>query len=217
VQTGSEPSYLRRPPRSRSATKDEQPPADRSTDCCSRRHKVAAITFAFRDRTDRCLLEIPQAPEGAPDECDRERTGVGVTATPRKERPALARVQLTPVPATDESGKRCRRLSNSHGNAAMAELSPSMPSPATSPRLLRVRRPAWLPDMLAATLRKRRGRPPRPPVPNRSPGTGAGVGDAARLRRSCAFAGEVHASDLCRAWRSSAFRGERALSRAASV
>src|SRR6516165_5191092 len=100
---------------------------------------------------------------------DRPLTRTGTIGSPRKERPALARVQLTPVPATDESGKRCRRLSNSHGNAAMAELSPSMPSPATSPRLLRVRRPAWLPDMLAATLRKRRGRPPRPPVPNRSP------------------------------------------------
>src|SRR6516165_3561923 len=180
---------------------------------------------ARRSRARDCLprYEEPMLAPGwltladASGESDLPLTRTGTIGSPRKERPALARVQLTPVPATDESGKRCRRLSNSHGNAAMAELSPSMPSPATSPRLLRVRRPAWLPDMLAATLRKRRGRPPRPPVPNRSPGTGAGVGDAARLRRSCAFAGEVHASDLCRAWRSSAFRGERALSRAASV
>jgi hypothetical protein len=40
-------------------------------------------TFAFRGRTDRCLLDIPQAREGAPDECDRERASIGVIATPR--------------------------------------------------------------------------------------------------------------------------------------
>jgi hypothetical protein len=37
------------------------------------------------ERKLQCLLGIPQAPDGAPDECDRERTSVGVTAKPRTQ------------------------------------------------------------------------------------------------------------------------------------
>lgn len=76
----------------------------------------------------------------------------------------------------DESGKRCRRLSNSQGIAGVAELSPSMSSPARSRRLLRpgastVRRGYSVATRGAGQPHRatRRGRPPRPPSPHRSP------------------------------------------------
>ena len=117
----------------------------------------------------------------------------------------LRRIDGSDTAGSDDSRKRCRRLSNSHGNAAVAELSPSMPSPATtSPRFVAagcVDHSAWLQrgyqTCWTATLRKKKRSAAEASRPESLAGKGgAGVGHAARLRRSCAFAGEVHASDV---------------------
>ena len=120
-----------------------------------------------------CCRPDPRRPASAPGSRSRGR--------------AAALVKADLAPESDDSRKRCRRLSNSHGNAGVAELSPSMPSPATSPRLLRpgastIRRGYSVATRRAGQPRcaKRRGRPPS--LPSRIVGRerGAGVGDAAR-------------------------------------
>ena len=101
----------------------------------------------------------------------------------------------------DDSRKRCRRLSNSHCIAGATELSPSMPSPARSPRLLRAGAcdldvaTAWLPKCWTATPRKRKGRPRRPPsltAADRGKRPLSGLAFVRLMRRAGATASRVH-------------------------
>ena len=108
---------------------------------------------------------------------------------------------LRPAAAWDDSRKRCRRLSNSHCIAGATELSPSMPSPARSPRSLRPGAwdldvaTAWLPKCWTATLRKRKGRPRRPPsltAADRGKRPLSGLAFVRLMRRAGATASRVH-------------------------
>ena len=119
------------------------------------------------------------------------------------------------MPATVEFSRQCGGGRTVSGDAVASD-EPSIVAAGCvdhSARLQRGYQTCW-----TATLRKKKRSAAEASRPESLAGKGGpGVGDAARLRRSCAFAGEVHASDVCRAWRSAADRGERALSRAAPV
>ena len=113
----------------------------------------------------------------------------------------LTRFQLARHSALEDSRKRCRRLSNSHCIAGATERSPSMPSPARSPRLLRPGAwdldvaTAWLPRCWTATLRKRKGRPRRPPsltAADRGKRPLSGLAFVRLMRRAGATASRVH-------------------------
>ena len=86
----------------------------------------------------------------------------------------------------------------------------------------RVRRPlgvatAWLPDVLDSHTAQKKRSAAEASRPEPFAGDGRLGWRPGAASRRCAFAGEVHASDRCRAWRSAADRGERALPRAASI
>jgi hypothetical protein len=120
----------------------------------------------------------------------------------RNEWPATGRQKSLPVaPPLDDSRKRYRRLSNSHCIAGATELSPSMPSLARSPRLLRPGAwdldvaTAWLAKCWTATLRKRKGRPRRPPsltAADRGKRPLSGLAFVRLMRRAGATASRVH-------------------------
>ena len=164
----------------------------------------------------------------------------------------LARIQLMLAVATDESGKRCRRLSNSHGIAGVTEPCPVDAVVSAEPTIVAVRvRPpfgvatARRPEVVVshtaqekrpaaeASRRELVGGDKRLGFATRRVYLAACSSPRSRSARS-ESAGRASSSTLvssgssntngvdrgerpCRARRSAAYRGERALPRAASV